>query len=119
MKVKNMISSLVILVLISGMAAVLKAQGTTLHRLQFFSLEGDMYQKALKDLKEEKFAEAAKTYEELVLRKPFKLTPRFLLATTYHKMGNFKEAVKACEYMQRCFPFDFKRMSRAFFKNIY
>jgi tetratricopeptide (TPR) repeat protein len=118
MNAKKMISSLVILVLVSGMAAVLKAQGTTLPRLQFFSLEGDLYQKALNDFKEEKFAEAAKTYEELVLRKPFALSPRFLLATTYYKMGKFQEAVKVCEDMQRRFPFEFRRMGRSFVKNM-
>jgi len=119
MNLKKMISSLVSLVLVFGMAAVLKAQGTDSYRWSILTLEGDLYLKALTDLKKEKFAEAAKTYEELVLRKPFALSPRFLLATTYYKMGNFQEAVKTCEDMQRCFPVDFRRMGRSFFKNMY
>jgi tetratricopeptide (TPR) repeat protein len=119
MNVKKMITSLVILVLVSGMAAVLNAQGRNLPRLGYYSLEGDLYYLARKQTIEEKFADAAKTYEELVLRQPFKLTPRFLLAITYYRMGNFQKAAKTCEYMERCFPFDFKRMSRSFFKNMY
>jgi tetratricopeptide (TPR) repeat protein len=119
MNIKKLISILVILVLVSGMTAVLKAQGTANYHWPLFTLEGDLYHKALNDFKKEKFAEAAKTYQELVLRKPFALTPRFLLATTYHKMGNFKEAAKACEVMKRRFPFDFRRLSHSFFKNMY
>jgi tetratricopeptide (TPR) repeat protein len=119
MNVKKMISSLVILVLVFGTAALLKAQDRTLHHMRLFTLEGDLYQKALNDLKDEKFVEAAKTYKELVKRKPLALPPMFLLATTYYKMGNFKEAAEACEYMHRRFPFDFRRLRNSFFKNMH
>ena len=101
MNVKKMISSLINLVLVSGMAAVLKAQGTANYHWPIFTLEGDLYQAALKHLKEEKFADAAKTYEELVLRKPFALTPRFLLATTYISMGDKDAALEQYKKLKK------------------